>query len=390
MTSPYVFGLILVAGITACTSNHKNMLGTQSDPSQQGLVQKSDIQYLGAFKFPSGDAGPSRFGYGGRAPGYYKDSSGRETLFVEGHDWYPGNVAQVQIPAITTDMSALNRAPLLQPFADATDGKLGGDDGNKLGTLMVYNGKLIVNSYVYYDGAGSQQRFIGRSSLDLASTTDFSGFYAPVGTNPGRLGTYSTLIPNEWRSLFGGPALNGACCISIIGRTNYGPGVSVFDPDHVGVLDPLPVKEVLGYDIQNPPKFNGEVGACGGQNGIFNCTTDIRAVVFPKGRRSVLFVGRHGEGPMCYKDGGPVSCHGTGGYNAPPYRTKVWAYDAYDLLDVKNGLKLRHEIHPYAVWTIDGLDGIGITGGTFDPETGRLFIVQSAGEDPIIHVLKVK
>lgn len=353
-----------------------------------------DIQWVGAFRLPQGTFGPSRFGYGGRGPGYYKDTSNRETLYMEGHAWYKGNVAQVQIPTPSSSRSfdVLPRATLLQSFHDVTDGNLGGASGDGIGSLLPYNGKLIVGSYEFYDGAGDQETTIGQSSLDLAPTNDFKGFFAPSGINPGRLGGYMSLIPTEWRSLLGGPALNGNCCLSIISRTNSGPGVSVFDPANVGTLNPVPFREVLGYPLSNPVKFGNEQGGCSVQNNVFNCTTKVVGVALPTGTRSVLFFGRHGTGPVCYKDSGPASCQGTGGYNAPPYRPQVWAYDANDLVAVKNGQKQPFEVQPYAVWSYDfQFNGasVDLVGGTYDPDTKRMFLIEDNGEDPIVHVLKV-
>src|SRR3989344_5769691 len=354
-------------------------------PSQAPLVQLADIQEIGSFTLPKNlGQGDYRFGYGATAPGYYKDSQGRETLYLQGHDWYQGQVAQVQIPS-----SLSGTATLLQGFKDVTDGKLGGVNGDKIGSMMVYNGRLIVSNYIYYDASGSQLTTIGVSSLDLNQTNDFQGFYAPSGTNPGRLGTYMTTIPTEWQSLLGGQALNGACCLSIISRTNWGPGVSVFNPDDVGSGSVVPVKELSRYDDAHGLIYNGVEGECAQQSNVFNCVTTIAGVAFPAGTRSVLFFGRQGTGPMCYKDSsGPSSCWGTGGYNAPPYYTQVWAFDANDLAAVKNGTKLPYQVEPYAIWQLNfGFNNI--VGGTFDPATNRMFLTENNGEDPIIHVLKI-
>src|SRR3989344_876634 len=301
-------------------------------PSQAPLVQLADIQEIGSFTLPKNlGQGDYRFGYGATAPGYYKDSQGRETLYLQGHDWYQGQVAQVQIPS-----SLSGTATLLQGFKDVTDGKLGGVNGDKIGSMMVYNGRLIVSNYIYYDASVSQQTTIGVSGLDLNQTTDFQGFYAASGTNQGRLGRYMTTIPTEWQSLLGGQALNGACCLSIISRTNWGPGVSVFNPDNVGSATPVPVKELSHYDGTNALIYNGVEGVCGQQSSVFNCTTQISGVAFPAGTRSVLFFGTQGTGPVCYKDSGPTSFWGSGGYYAPPYYVQVWAFDANDFLAVKN------------------------------------------------------
>ena len=381
--------LLLAAGIAAgATAASDRSISDAASPQNLPRVRKLDLQYLGAFLLPEGTYGNSRFGYGGAAPVYYKDGSGRETMFMEGHAWYKGNVAQILIPEIVNsrNLDDLQRATVLQPFSDITDGKLGGRDGDGLGSLWVDNGELIVSSYVYYDGDGEQERFIGRSGLDLSNPGDFRGFFAPVGINPGRLGRYVTPIPAEWQQPLGGPALNGACCLSIISRTNSGPGASVFDLADVGSRDPVPFTEVLGYPVDHPVRFRDRVGTCAGKSRVFNCTTNIVGVAFPAGTRSVLFFGRQGIGRNCYK------CHGSGGYDAPPYISQVWAYDANDLLAVKNGTKQPWEVEPYGLWRLNfefNVDDVDFAGGAFDPATNRVFLIEANGENPIVHVLRV-
>ena len=67
------------------------------------------MQYLGAFLLPEGTYGHSRFGYGGAAPAYYRDDSGRETMFMEGHAWYKGNAAQILMDPLPLIVAALHR-----------------------------------------------------------------------------------------------------------------------------------------------------------------------------------------------------------------------------------------------------------------------------------------
>ena len=59
------------------------------------------------------------------------------------------------MPAIrnTTVLSDLATASVLQPFADATEGKMGavGSGTVKVGGLLSYNGKLNLTAYLYYD-----------------------------------------------------------------------------------------------------------------------------------------------------------------------------------------------------------------------------------------------
>src|SRR5689334_9037879 len=99
--------------------------GAFSVPSQAQstapLIQQTDIVYQGAFALPNGNLGSSTFEYGGHGLTVYLDpSSGKETLFMEGHAQNPGNVAQVEVPSSfvkSSDQTALPKAKVLQNFS---------------------------------------------------------------------------------------------------------------------------------------------------------------------------------------------------------------------------------------------------------------------------------
>jgi hypothetical protein len=218
-----------------------------------------------------------------------------------------------------------------------------------------------------------------------------------------------TLVPTEWQSVLGGPALAGNCCLNIISEQSNGPAASVFDPSKLGVQNPAPATALVGY-----PNPNGLGPGGTTQNPYFNLTTKITGVVFPGGTRSVLFFGRHGTGPYCYgpgtsdqslagkpADGGvDVYCYdpadASKGTHAYPYAYQVWAYDANDLLSVKNGTKLQYQITPYSVWTFhlpfENSDAHLIGGAGYDPQTNSIYLSQRCEDTncaPVIHVFKV-
>ena len=61
----------------------------------------------------------------------------------------------------------------------------------------------------------------------------------------------------------------------------------------------------------------------------------------------------------------------------------MWAYDANDLLAVKNGQMQPWQIQPYATWYFDfpQFDGAKyIEGVDFDPATSRLYVTESGGD----------
>jgi hypothetical protein len=379
------------------------------------LIQKSDITYRGAFSLPNNDLGGSRFGYGGDAICFYNDpGSGKKTLFISGHSWYPGYIAQIEIPPDSTlvkndNFNDYNEATVLQNFYDVTDGHI--DDvgeGTNIYGLLGYHGRLIVGASMYYDAAGEQTLSHGVSGFTLSTIDDFKGFYAMSGVaNPRSKGGYMTTIPPEWQTRFGGPALTGKGGLPIISANSCGPCATVFDPDDVGTRDTIPGTTLLFYPL-NHPRYPPDVA--GSTNPFFNLSTTINGIAFPRGSRSVLFLGKHGTGPYCYGCGCPTgslgnptcddpSCEwcfdpkdGSKGTHAFPYIHQVWAYDANDLLQVKAGTKQTWEISPYAIWRMDEMDTSGyadMAGAGFDPETGRLYITESYGEEPHVHVYQV-
>jgi hypothetical protein len=199
---------------------------------------------------------------------------------------------------------------------------------------------------------------------------------------------YMTTIPEEWRQAFNGPALTGQCCVSIISRSSAGPAASVFDPNQVGSASPVPATTILAYPLEHP------LAPPEGQNNLFNLTTQIMGIAFPPGTRSVLFFGRHGTGPYCY-DTSEVCGDPADPYKGPhayPYIHQVWAYDANDLLAVKNGARQSWEIQPYAIWQLSGMDNTGsasIMGASYDPASGRLFFTEIYEDIPTIHVYQI-
>lgn len=374
-------------------------------PQDEPRVQASDLVYLGAFRLPNDDAiGSSNFNYGGHGLTPYKDpASGKLTLYMEGHAQKSGQVAQVEVPdrfVKSSNWDSLPMARVLQTFHDVTDGKLSSIDPSDPNPkfvygMLAYNGRLIVgagNSYSF-----SQSKSHGVSSLDLASSGDFKGFYSFDGGTvapPRALGGPMTVIPPEWRSAFGGPALTGQCCISIISTTSAGPSATVFDPDNVGSGNSIPGKTVLFYPLEHP--VSGGLGSEASTNDIFNLTTRVGGVVFPPGTRSVLFIGGHGTGNYCYGTaaacGNDTAMADVKGPHAQPYRYQIWAYDANDLAAVRSGSRQTWEPKPYAIWVLSEMPNSwspNIAGAGYDPATSLLFIAQEYGSKPRIEVYRI-
>lgn len=350
----------------------------------QPLVQAGDMRYLGSFTLPgsdgtSGDQGLLTFG--GSA---LSVNPATQTLLIGGHDWYQ-RLCEVHIPAIG------GRATMAQSCADITEGRSGQIDGGaqtKLGGSLVWNGRLIATAYSYYDADANAQVSHFASGLNFSQSGDVQGPFRVGSIGAGFVGGYMTAIPDEWRAILGGPALTGQCCLSIISRTSSGPSVSVFNPDDVGRVNPVPATTVLAYTLSHPLAPNEA------QNSLFNNTTEIVGVAFPPGTRSVLFIGKQGLGRFCYGEAAecndPASIYK--GNHAFPYVHQVWAYDAVELAMVQHGLKQPWEVRPYATWQLSDIASDGsasIAGAAYDATTGRLYITEDYDESPRVHVYQL-
>lgn len=394
------------------------------------LLQFSDLQYQGAFRVPQGDYGSptySGFNFGGTGLTF---NPGNNSLFMVGHAWYQ-LVGEISIPPekIASDLSALNTAEMLQPFADPTEGNRshlgeGGaavnTSGTPLGGFLVWDDKLIGTAYGYYDAASVVKLSHYVSGLELAKPDDFQGMYQvgekPGVPNPAFVDGYMAKIPQEWQRAFGGPALTGNCCLSIISRTSLGPAASVFDPDQLGKENPVEATPVVGYPIDN-----ATLGRYGDKDpeALFNGSMSINGMVFPEGSQSVLFFGSRGKGEFCYGEGvsdpelhnthcdpkyPTVLCcydpvNGAKGGHSYPYVFLVMAYDVRELLQVKNGEKKMWEVRPYGVWELDlpfADDNRRILGAAYNPLSQKIYLAQGGGDRPgccgslpLIHVYRL-
>jgi hypothetical protein len=336
--------LFLAVAVATAVSTSAAVAQTSTAP----LVQQTDLVYQGAFRVPQGTTDTNTANYGGTSIAY---NPARNSLFIVGHEWHQ-RTAEISIPELvnSTSIGSLRTASVLQNFVDATEGKLGNinrsdPNSKRVGGQLVYNNKLYLTGYSFYDGAGTQTSSHFSRPLSLTTTGQVEGPVRVGNQYPGFVSGYMTEIPPEWRGPFGGPALTGNCCLAIAALQSNGPAASVFNPENMSSATPI-----LGYPLgkQLGP---GEATT----NPLYNLATKIRGIVFPAGTRSILFFGRHGVGNYCYGTGAECGdpADSSKGVHAYPYRYQVWAYDANDLLAVKNGTKAAHQPQPYAVWTFN-------------------------------------
>jgi uncharacterized protein YegP (UPF0339 family) len=382
------------------------------------LIQASNIVYQGAFALPTGGSstpysqaqlGSSRFGYGAEAMSAYRDSTtGKLSIFISGFG--QGQVAQVEVPSqflksLPFTYTALPTAPLLQKFRDITNGDITsqtstlGFDSNGASSrgFLASNGRLIFSAVNWYSYRQSASH--GIASIDFTSNQNWSGFFRPsTSVVPIRAIAGSMAItPPSLQAALGGKALTGGSSVSVISTASYGPALSSFDPESIGVVSEFQTNPLLYYPGNHP--VCGFPGCDNTNNAIFNWGSVIRGFAVIPGADSILFVGTHGVGGYWY--GGMTGPNGEQelpgnmwqGPHSTAYEYRVWAYRVSDLALVKAGKAKPWDIKPYAIIKLPELsaeDPLGrIASSTFDQDSGLLFVATGFREEAKIYVYKI-
>jgi len=413
---------LFVAPLLSCTMSASE---TNMPVKTNKLLQPADFTYLGAFRVPQGDLGGPQYhglSYGGSAIAY---NPANNSLFIVGHD-HDQLVAEISIPApvVSSDLNKLNTATVLQNLSDITEGNLtriraGGaaETSNrvKIGGLLVDGNYLIGTAYNYYDGDKSAVLSHFKSGKNLAELGDFQGMYRvgsyPAAPQAGFVAGYMSNVPAEYRAALGGTTLTGQACLSVVGRTSWGPSAFAFDPARLGIDNPVPAAPLVYYPLDH--QTLGPWGHPLPPNPYISIADTIAGAVFPAGTRSILFIGKHGLGSSCYGVGGATDpgghpgvdfCYDPGnsykGTHSWPYVNQVWSYDVNDFLAVRNGLKNPWEIIPYSATpfvlpTIQQDNTVQSGASAYDETGKRMYLVQPGADNsptwglPLVHVFLV-
>ena len=378
-----------------------------SDPTQSRRLTFDDLTYVGAFRLPAGEIERDSFSFGG---GPLAFNAARNTLFVGTR---AGKVAEITIPATanSADVNALPFAELVQPFADPAEGRMKdvGDEAGLAG-LLVYQQRLYGTGLIYYDANNIQR--VSHFARPLELNRPAAGNMQRVGENgrSGFVAGYMALVPPEWQSRLGGPALTGQCCVPIITRTSWGPAAFAWNPTELDGGKPVKAVPLVYYDSEHPT-----LGGFEGSGALFGGTTQVAGLAVINGTRTAIFVGSNGTGPFCYGNGtgdksladtvgldGAKYCYDPAtsdkGQHAYPYRYQMWAYDVADWAQVRAGHKDPWEVKPYAVWPFElptPEPSTRIIGVAYDPERRRLFVSQRLADRDgyafraVIHVFHI-
>lgn len=409
---------------------------TAVPPAQ--LIQPGDLTYLGAFRLP-GESGGSNWEYSGYAMTYYPDGDpdGPDdgfpgSLFAVGHDQQQF-VSEISIPAPVVspekDVSVLNTAVTLQPFADIRGGLFDYLEIPRAGLAYLPalagqgSGKLYFAWGQHFEFERTPTH--GWSELTLAAPQTAGLWY--VGDYPNYvLNDYLFAIPEAWA------AANTSGQRLATGRfrdgvwSGLGPSLLAVAPWTDGNPPPpgttlTQVTPLLLYGrvVANSP----EIDVSGGQqmNGYAEPDEWSGGEWLVSGENTaVIFVGTKAVGASWYGFANgvvyPISGDPDEEYpDVPPWpyddrgwwsediESQIIFYNPDDLAAVARGEMATWEPQPYAVMNLDdilfdpGFDYerqkrylVGAV--SFDAENSLLYLVERrADEDKsLIHVFQLE
>lgn len=379
-----------------------------TDPTQLRRLAFADLDYAGAFRLPATESNGDSFSSGGGPLAFNPD---RNALFVGTRS---GRVAEVSVPTpgTTLEIAGLPVAEYLQPFADPTEGRIKevATEGAALAGLLVVQRTLYGSGLIYYDANNTQA--VSHFSRPITLSEMGASPMRRVGARgrSGMVAGYMALVPPEWQSKLGGPALTGQCCVPIVSRTSWGPAAFAWDPADLAGKGDVDVTPLVYYNAEHPT-----LGPWDGSNPTYGGTIQMGGLAVIAGTRTALFIGRNGLGPFCYGNGtgdraldntvgrdGERYCYDPSnsdkGQHAYPYRYQMWAYDLNDWAAVRAGDRDPWEVTPYGVWPFElpfPEPSTRIGGVAYDAARQRLFVSQlQADRDgyayrPLIHVFHI-
>jgi hypothetical protein len=384
----------------------------------------SDFSYRGAFKMDYKTIyGDSDASY---SSSVFELSNDKNSFFFGSRKVHTA-LGQFQIPQllVTDNPADLNVAPVLQDFSsfigkNSDTPKYEGvriPTGNpqvidRISGLELVNGMLVANVVRYYDAdkRNTHTTMLISNPSDLANSPVY-GFFSLEGA--AHLSGWISEIPSQWKSELGGNYISGyANNFAINSRLSVGPSAFVVNIDDLSPTtstdDLIPTTALMDFSTANPlhPDVynNNETEQRNNQNEdttpIIIGTNDIWTIVswavygfiIPDTRTYAVFgsSGGHdtGIGYKILQTDGFSNCPGPCPNSRFDNYSYYWLFDVNDLVAVKKGQMLPHEVRPYEYgkFTVPFQDQDNITskqpfayrpirGGDYDASNKVLYLV---------------
>jgi len=384
MKKNYIF--CLVFSLVVIATNAQNI-------SELPLFDIAQLSYKGGFRIDSGEQGVSNINYSQGPIAYNYEN---HSLFIVGHT-HEQAIAEYAIPNIVNSevLSELVMVETpIQVFSQVLDRTPDGNPQgiNRIGGMYYVNdegqGKLIINGYEYYDAPADNtlSTFIinDANALETSSMDGYFGFNGGAGHTSG----WISPIPEALQEPLGGSHITGQSSgIPIISRLSVGPSAFAFNmQDALSASQNILTTALLDFSLDNP--LHEDLFNDSGQNNMWTHLSNASYGFMVPETRTYLTIGYSGGhiSGVCYKctqDNGNLC----GGYCTPEAADNYqfyWLWDINDLLAVKQGTMLPHEVRPYDSGEFSTPFQAGgpkkISGGSFDPNTGDLYLTIGRGD----------
>jgi hypothetical protein len=380
--------------------------------TSSGLIQPSDLEYLGAFRLPGAEDGMG-WEYGGAAMTYYPDGDPDGpadgypgSIFATGHDWYQ-RVSEISIPAPiispAKNLDDLNTTTTLQDFQDVRADLFGEMEIPRAGLEYLppqgnqTTGKLYF-AWAQHMGEGETNPSHGWSEIDLSNRQTAGpwriGDYWNYVT-----GDYIFAIPQTWADANAPGMYLATGRFRDGGQGAQGPSLFVYGPWTEGDPPPpnstLPATPLLLYsDVTASEQFT--------LNHYHHSDEWSGAAWLTAGdKAAVVFVGTKGRGDCWYgnPDGPCLDCENRGWWS-DSFVGQILFYDPADLAAVARGEMETYLPQPYATLDIDDLlyhvgseqQKYHLGAASFDRERGLLYVFEpfADGDGPLVHVWRVE
>jgi len=340
--------------------------------SLMARVQPADFHYLGSFDLACSEEWCT---YGQRGLSL---ADGGSALWISGHDYY-AQVTKIGIPPIGGTAQKLD-GPISFLSSCPEDGHwyfAGTEESGGLlrGTCEYWYNVGGDDLNAYHAGPGASAQHIGPHSAPFQSA---------------KMGAYLFEVPADFSSQW----LGGRRLVTGFHRQagafggSQGPTLIAFDSQN-----PSSALDLVWYRTHYPECNWDDYSACDLPG--YRTADDWEGATWVRSATgdAVLIVGSKGLGPNYYGDARPGDCSPNKGYHSDPYEVQILFYDPQDIVARLQGLKEPWEVLPYATMPLTGVSSWGSCsdpgGMTFDPESGRLYVVHKSGSGggrPLIHV----
>jgi len=382
-----------------------------------GVIQPSDLNYLGAFRLPDvpgSDEYSWKWANWSSAMAYYPDGDSTAdgypgSLFGTSHDWHQW-VSEVSIPVPVNspakNLNDLNTAMTLQGFADIRGGLFGEMEMPRVGLAYLPPQGAQTTGKLYFAWA---------PHLDEGATNPSHGWCEPDLSDPQsagawRIGDYWNYvtgdylfdIPQSWADTYVSGRYLATGRYRDGGQGAQGPALFAIAPWEHGnppaAGSTLPATPLLLYTAVTDAEQHT-------LNGYHHSDEWTGAAWITAGSKAaVVFVGTKGTGEYWYgcADGTdsppwPLDCDR--GWWSTGFVGQILFYDPSDLAAVAQGEMETWEPQPYATLEIDdhlyhiesGQQKHHVGAAAFDRERGLLYVFEPLVDDdkPLVHVWQV-